>query len=363
MGMGIAGGFAAGAGADALQEVLKRKLTEQYQAKQLELAQQKFGLEQQQYQSGENDKAESRKILQGQLDRQSKADELAADARDEGRFNTELQALPVGSVLEPPAVARFKRYNMGALLKDETKLPEHEPGFVGPDIPQPTGNAIYGGTQQDADKKAARDAANAQIPNIVIGRDGTPQQIGTVPKNAHVTNAPAPQQAPLVMVQTVDENGNPVTKIVNKKAGDSYVKPNNATTDTRVRAAETVNQVGNDIVQKLSDPKFAATVGPAMGRVGTLRDFIGNPPPEFSELAGQIESYALANMGVHGMRSAQGAAQISKLLDAHHSPESLAATIRGLNDFSNRFVANNKPHAGGAQPAPAAGNKDPLGIR
>jgi hypothetical protein len=148
------------------------------------------------------------------------------------------------------------------------------------------------------------------------------------------------------MVQTVDENGNPVTRMVKKEAGASYVKPANATTATRVASAETVNEVGTDIIHKLSDPKFASVVGPALGRAGTLRDFIGNPPPEFSELAGQIESYALANMGVHGMRSTQGAEQIKKLLDAHHTPESLAATIRGLNDFSTRFVEHNKPKGG-----------------
>jgi hypothetical protein len=125
---------------------------------------------------------------------------------------------------------------------------------------------------------------------------------------------------------------------VPKTAGTEFAKPANATTANRVASAETVNEVGADIVSKLSDPQFKATVGPAMGRYATLRDFVGDPPPEFSELAGQIESYALANMGVHGMRSAQGAEQIKHLLDQRHTPESLAATIKGLNDFSTRFA-------------------------
>jgi hypothetical protein len=169
----------------------------------------------------------------------------------------------------------------------------------------------------------------------------------------------------LTAVQTVDENGNPVTQFVRKQEGASYVKPANATTATRVSSAETVNAVGSDIIKKLSDPKYAAVVGPALGRAGTLRDFIGNAPPEFNELAGQIESYALANMGVHGMRSAQGAEAIKKLLDQHHSPESLAATIRGLNDFSTRFVAGNKPRAGSgaATDTPSGGGSAPKRVR
>ncbi len=56
-------------------------------------------------------------------------------------------------------------------------------------------------------------------------------------------------------------------------------------------------------------------------------------------MAGEIESYALANMGVHGMRSVQGANQISKLLDAKHTPESLIAAIKGLQGYSNNYLS------------------------
>jgi hypothetical protein len=92
---------------------------------------------------------------------------------------------------------------------------------------------------------------------------------------------------------------------------------------------------------------------------------IGNPPPEFSELAGEIESYALANMGVHGMRSVQGSKEISKLLDAKHTPESLIAAIKGLQGFSNNYLATvgrGKKQEAPAKPA-APSAKDPLGIR
>ena len=144
----------------------------------------------------------------------------------------------------------------------------------------------------------------------------------------------------MVTIQTVDENGQPVTKIVPKTAGSTFAKGPSAVTANRLDSAKAVKQTGEDIIAGLSDPKTAAMVGPAMGRFNTLRDLIGNPPPELAGLAGQIESYALANMGVHGMRSAQGAQMISKLLDRRHTPESLIATIKGLNGFSAHFLEN-----------------------
>lgn len=133
--------------------------------------------------------------------------------------------------------------------------------------------------------------------------------------------------------------------------GKTFEKGTSATTETRLASAQAVNQTGNDIISKLSDPNYAKAVGPVMGRFSTVQDFIGNPPPEYAELAGQIESFALANMGVHGMRSAQGAEQIKKLLNQHHTPASLIAAIKGLNSFSEHFMQNEG--RGAAVPAPA----------
>lgn len=123
-------------------------------------------------------------------------------------------------------------------------------------------------------------------------------------------------------------------------AGRTFDSPTNATTENRLASAQAVNQTGNDIITKLSDPAYASKLGVVMGRAGNLRKFIGNPPPEFSELAGMIESYSLANMGVHGMRSSQGAEQIKKLLDQPQTPASIIAAIKGLNAFSNHFMQN-----------------------
>ncbi len=141
--------------------------------------------------------------------------------------------------------------------------------------------------------------------------------------------------------------------------GQTFQKGEAQTVESRLASAQSVNQTGEDMIAKLSDPAYAAKVGPVMGRYDTLRDFIGNPPPEFADLAGMIESYSLASMGVHGMRSAQGAEQIQKLLNQKHTPESLIATVRGLNAFSNHFMQNEGRTSPSAAGTPATGSSDP----
>ena len=176
----------------------------------------------------------------------------------------------------------------------------------------------------------------------VFGLDG----VAIDPKRVtHWEKPPAPKEKSdkLIKVEHRDpETGKTVIEWLpeSQVKGQKFEKGASATTETRLAQAQSVNQTGDDIIKKLSDPSIASVVGPYLGRSNTLRDFIGNPPPEFSELAGQIESYALANMGVHGMRSAQGAQQITKLLDQHHTPESLIAAIQGLNGFSQHFLEN-----------------------
>jgi len=130
---------------------------------------------------------------------------------------------------------------------------------------------------------------------------------------------------------------------------------------TRFNTAQTVIDTGNDIVAQLRDPNIASQLGPVMGRYNTLRDFIGDPPPELSGLAAQIESFAMANVGVHAMRSVRGAQELAKLMDQHHTPESLIRSVQGLSQFAQHFVANvtGAPKSN----APAGATSAPAGNR
>ncbi len=218
-------------------------------------------------------------------------------------------------------------------------------GAVIADFHDPTRTPLVTGVGPDGKPTRVEDVPGAAVyqepkpPSLItgVGPNGTPTRVPDQP-GARVYQAP--KETPMITVNTVDANGNPVTRVVPKTAGSEFQKAPNATVANRLASAVAVRQTGDDMIAKLSDPAFAAKVGPAMGRYNTLRDFIGNPPPEYAELAGQIESYSLANMGVHGMRSTQGAEQIKHLLDQHHTPASLIATINGLNSFSQHFIEN-----------------------
>jgi hypothetical protein len=165
--------------------------------------------------------------------------------------------------------------------------------------------------------------------------------------------ASRPKPDTLMKVEHVDPvSGRTVIEWLPKSEvrGKTFVKSPGAAAEARLASAQAVNQTGEDIIAQLAQPNIAALLGPAMGRFNTVRDFIGNPPPELAELAGSIESYALANMGVHGMRSAAGAQHVKDLLDKKHTPESLVATIRGLNKFSEHFMENEGRGKTGAGP-------------
>ncbi len=236
------------------------------------------------------------------------------------------------------------------------EIPANEPGARNPTEVSLADDAATLGTPQEtptaARSKSALDLLKtskpATAPNIGSFDDFVIRKYGQNPTSDQIIKArreygqadDRASQPATIVVQTVDENGRPVTKIVPKVAGASYAKAPSGTTETRLASAQAVNQTGADIITQLKDPKVRGMLGPAMGRYGTLRDFIGNPPPELAELAGSIESYALANMGVHGMRSAQGAEQIKQLLDRKHTPDSLISTIEGLNKFSSHFMEN-----------------------
>jgi hypothetical protein len=357
MAFNLQGGYGAAAGADMLQDILKQKAME-YQAQQrLKIAEQEM---QQRAAAEANDRAfrdrsqtQTEKYQQGQLERQSAADKATAEDRAEQRHLGRLVIMPKGTRVSGKDAEEFTKYGTSGLLKPGMASPARPtPDFVGPMEPQPTGDYEFTGTQAAADKeaaaKAAADEREAQRKFLAGEHELT--------RNATAALA-ANKPQPLMLVTTVNDQGETVKSFQPKVAGKEFVQPKGATTANRVDSAKVVNATGTDIVKKLSDPAFAATVGPALGRFNTLRDLIGNPPPEMSELAGQIESYALANMGVHGMRSVQGAQHIKDLLDRRHTPESLAATIKGLNDFSTRFVEANTPRNSGGGSTGGGGGK------
>ena len=162
----------------------------------------------------------------------------------------------------------------------------------------------------------------------------------------------------LVKVEHMDpETGKTVIEWLpqSEVRGQKFEKGLGTTEMNRANMADTVNRIGKDIIAKMSDPKYAAQVGPVLGRYNNLTEFIGNPPPEFAELAGEIESYSLASMGVHGMRNVRGAEKIASMMTGKHTPEAIIAAIKGLNSFSAEYLQIVGRKSAGGATAPAGG--------
>jgi hypothetical protein len=161
----------------------------------------------------------------------------------------------------------------------------------------------------------------------------------------------------LMKVETPDANGNITYQYLpaSQVHGKTFQKAPNAALGNRLASADAAVQTGNDIIKKMSDPAYAQNLGVAMGRYTNFEDFLGNPPPEYSELAGEIKSYAASNLGIHGMRSGAVFDSIQKMLGPNHEPANIAATIKGINGFSERLLANAGRTPGGGGPAAGGG--------
>lgn len=174
------------------------------------------------------------------------------------------------------------------------------------------------------------------------GQEVDPRRVRPMPPASVIYPKP-PGEQPLVKVEHKDPTtGRTVIEYLPKSEirGKVFEKGTGATLEARLASAQAVQEVGEQIIRTVSDPATAAKIGPAMGRYNSVREWLGNPPPELSELAGEIESYSLAQMGVHGMRSVQGSREIAKLLDQKHTPQSLIGAVKGFNTFTANFLKN-----------------------
>lgn len=312
-------GFGAGGGADMLQEVLRRKFTEA-------LAQQK--LNEDMRQADMQHRVQQAQLGQGQQRIGLEGERLGQEQKQfETSSGQAAQRLGMEQELQPVRIKQIQ-----AQTEDLNRQPQERQD-----------------TRAFREKELGLEHAN---------------RLGEI--NATGANALRVQQArpaPTMVVPTgeTDASGGQMQQVVPKTAGTTFAKapPVNASLDTRLQSAKAVTQTGNDIITMLRDPKVSAMLGPAMSRYNSVADFVGNPPPEFAKLAGQIESYSLANMGVHGMRSANGAEAIKQTVGAgRHTPESMIAVLEGLNGFANHLLENNHrgetPAAGGGAKPDAA---------
>lgn len=392
MSMGLEGAY----GADAFQQRLRQQILEQLSAAATQHAMstedQKLQIEKDRFAQEAADRALLRQ-QQGQAFNETLAEKTGAN----------LGAGP--SIISPDLGKRFLNTSLAPLVSPDQTLPSTSmaagstlPGSesastapaVTQNAPQLTGQLRFSGLPA-LNKQAADEATIAQMASdpktppairgflqirqalpkgenidyhLITEPNGPPKpgeikdtQQGLVRVGPDNTVTPVmangrqvqPYHAPVqpVIVQTdngfasVNRGSNTATPVTD--AAGTPLKPKvGQTMESRLQSAQAVVQTGNDIAKVLSDPTVAAKLGPVLSRYNSIADFVGNPPPEFNNLAGLIESYSLANMGVHGMRANTGAEAIKQTLGlGRHTPESMLAALQGLNGFANHLLENN----------------------
>lgn len=367
--MGLQGAYGAQGAADALRQLIKDRLAQQMATQEMTLRQS------QETRLGEEHAA----AMQDRLDQHA----AIRQEHQTGLANTLGDQIPAGTEMAPTdqGVGLLQSGGRGSLLRGNMTLPSTQTagGMTMPD--DSGGSQITGTLRSMASPEALRsytklpsekqgeyaDTAAAKVEAARLAAENRTNDNEQKAKDrlAQIQAAAAgrPVAEHLKKVEHKDPaTGRTVIEYLSDSElrGKSFQKGTGAAAEGRLASAEAVNQTGEDIIQQMSNPAVLQSLGPALGRYSKLSDFIGNPPPEYAELAGQIESYALASMGVHGMRSAQGAAQIKAMLDAHHTPESLAAAIRGLSKFSQHFMQN---EGRGQQPTPSSGGSGSVAMK
>lgn len=358
-------------GADNMSQRIRQRMLDQLTAQQ---QQHRMALDDQAMQLRQQEAARAAEEFKLNLaDRSTgRADALAAKieaqqaAEDAKLGQSDVNAFtmnPIGTTLNPAVAGRLQMrgYPIGTV----PAISAMAQGESGQDVSTPIvpEAKTRGTTQADIERKAAADLAARKLDEKPLPVPRAPVQVG--PQGIYMDpqdaigkpgyHPPKEGNEKLTRVEHKDpETGRTVIEYLPQSAirGQKFEKGVLGATESRLASAEAVKQTGDDMIANLNTPEVRAKLGPLMGRYNTLKDFIGNPPPEFAELAGQIESYSLANMGVHGMRSAQGSRMIAALLDQHHTPESLIASIKGLNSFATHFMENEGRKVTGSNAAP-----------
>lgn len=358
MGMGGAAGFG-----DSLQTLFAQRM----QQAQLQLQQKKL----------EQEDALTRIKLQEVADAKRAAEQARQDALKETHFQhmqTQLTATPQSHIFsrpemetyteaDPSFASRFKPAPMqpitpiGLQPPSSIALPE---GYGPSDTMRPMEGTMANSpleqfqrepTQAELDAEAARKERLEQAAATAQAAGERSKYTADMAYLAALARANSTSEKPIKVEHKDPETGRTVISYMSPSEvlGRTFEKGTSAPTQNRLAIAEAVFQTGGDIIENLQNPAYADVVGPAMGRYNTLRDWLGNPPPELSFLKSQIDSFTMANMGVHGFRSAEGQERLKQLYTQKHTPESLIQAIEGLNQFAKRFMDNEGWKVGGGR--------------
>jgi len=372
--MGIGGAFGAEGASDALRQLIQDRLAKQ-QAEQLTALRQS---------------QEQRLAEEHSANMQDRRDATAQRVQGE-RDTSALKALPnlgIGTAVEAPDFAKsFAGTSAAPNFTPERTLPSTQmAGGMPLDLSQPsvqttteaprtiTGRMISMGTDAqrgDEEKKMLRgrlmnnpdltdrerlmigmENAGLKVPTNMEAKPTTPKLVQVGPQGIFTPEDQAvgkpgyhpPQQQQTVTIQTVDDKGNPVTRVVPKSQaiGQDFAHPSaqdQQHTRTNRETLDTLDQLDQAI------EAAAPLIGPGMGRVSNLEQMAGSADPKIQALGVKMKAakmrvdHALTG-SVRAGASPQMMQQWDNILANKVTPEGLKAGVQAMREV-----------LGGSQPA------------
>lgn len=207
-------------------------------------------------------------------------------------------------------------------------------------------NARVAAQERAEAAKAAQDAAAARAEDERASREAIAHE-GNLTRQAIASNKP-PQ---MVLVDTVDGDGNHVKQVVEKTPGATFKAPEPAAVQSqRTFASDALPSISR-ARQMLQDPAVVNGYGPASGRaLGFLRGTIGSTGnPELDTKLAETKQ-TLNMIGSGAMKAhfgARGSTDIyNKLMDELGNAKSVASIVGTLNAIEARmhdYAHDSKP--------------------
>lgn len=283
--LGWAGMAGAGGAGDAIQQIFAQRMD------QARLAQQKNEFDQQQAQQD----ALTRLKVQEQADairQRVEASHQAEVDRAHAKTMLGLALRPIGSDVTPDEMQNETAAGApSSLYKIQPPQPATLPSTpsigmgglspigggptgapsLAPMTPTPSPSAppvpqqiTFGGTNAQQEKQTSDALARRKLDEARVPPD--PMAVHAANRAFDVAH-PLPHDAPTVVVQTVDEKGNPITKIVPKTAGSEFQGRANPQVDRQRKLAEFASGDVSAALDQIDAAEKQGLLGPAAGRL------------------------------------------------------------------------------------------------
>lgn len=350
------GALEGGAGVgDGIQELIKQRLMAQQFLAQQQQQQTDNNFKQQQLQQQDDlkraqlaemaDAAKSRAaVAQGaQQDRQIG---LASGLADQIPPNTFMP-------MSDPAVGMLRTGGRGSLLTPQPAIDPQGPAFEGPTQPGISQDDMIAGRGPGVLKTASsKQQENAAADARKLAEDAAKQNeqplVETVSTNGQPVWTPRSEAAgkrsyvkptaeQTITIQTVDAQGNPITRVVPKSeaVGQDFARPLSG----QAASHATANKEALDTLTQLDQAIDAAKdkIGPGAGRVSNIEQMVGSADPTIQALGVKMKAAKMrvdhaVTGSVRAGASPTMMAQWDNILSNKVTPEGLKAGVQAMRE-------------------------------